>query len=127
MIEKLFTLARDVVPVAASRIACKIVIGNREISYGFNSRKTDPFQKKYGKNKNAICIHSEVMAIKNALKRLDQNDLKNATLYIARAKKIDGKFVYGLARPCLGCQRAIAAFNIKNVVYSCDNGEIETL
>lgn len=125
-IDELFILAQDVNPVGASRIAAKITVGNKEIGFGFNSHKTDPLQKKYGKNNDAICVHAEIMAIKNAFRRIDRNEFKNATLYVARAKKDkNNNFVYGLAKPCIGCARAIAGFEIKKVVYTCNNGDIE--
>lgn len=129
IIKDLFTLAQDIEPVAAARVAAMITINNREVGFGFNSRKTDPFQKKFGRNSDAICLHAEIMAIKNSIKRIDREDFKNATIYIARAKKCQKtkKFIYGLAKPCPGCMRAISAFNFKRVVYTCDGGEINIM
>lgn len=125
-IDELFIMAQDVAPVAASRIAAKITVGNKEIGFGFNSYKTDPLQKKYGKNSESICVHAEILAIKNSFRRIERDEFKNATLYIARAKKDkNNNFVYGLAKPCVGCARAIAGFGIKKVVYTCNDGNIE--
>lgn len=127
-INDLFAIARDVTPVASARIAAFIVLNNSVISVGVNSVKTSPFQKRWGKNETAICIHAEISAIKNALKKIDTQSLKNTTMYIARAKKNGqkGKDVFGLAKPCLGCQRAIAAFGIKKVYHTTDvHGEYD--
>lgn len=118
-------MAQDVSPVSASRIAAKITIGNKEVGFGTNQYKTDPLQKKYGKNSDAICVHAEISAIKNSLRRINRDDLSRATIYIARAKNNENNdFVYGLAKPCIGCMRAIVAFDIKRIVYTCDDGEI---
>lgn len=84
--------------------------------------KSHPFQKMYSKHPAAIYIHAEVSAIKNAVnQRIDSDIIARSTLYIARQKIIDNKWTSGLARPCSGCQRCIAAFDIKQVVYSLDN------
>lgn len=117
----LLIAARDVTPVASARIAAAVVSGNRVISYGVNSRKTSPLQKKFGKNDQAICIHAEISAIKNALNRNGTNDLSNSILYVARAKKEGKAFIQGIAKPCEGCMRAIAAFNLRKVFYTEDN------
>jgi tRNA(Arg) A34 adenosine deaminase TadA len=120
-------IAQDVAPISGSRIAAKITINNKEVGFGVNSYKTDPLQKKYGKNDDAICIHAEILAIKNSFRRIERDEFKNATLYIARAKRdSDNKnYVFGMARPCKGCMRAIAAFEFSRVVYTCENGEID--
>lgn len=122
-IEDLIKLAEDVVPVGAARIAASIVIKNRTISHGINKGKTDPQAVRWAKNPLADCPHAEVIAIKNALKRITVDELAGATLYVARAKResAGGEFIPGLAMPCNGCRRAINAFNIGRVFYSLDN------
>lgn len=116
----LLKMAETVEPVASARLTAAIVIRNRIISFGTNKRKSHPFQKKYGKNVDAIYLHAEIDAIKNALRTINSDELSKATLYVARAKKGPKRnFVTGLARPCQnGCCNAIAAFNIKYVFYT---------
>lgn len=97
--------------------AAIIVIRNRIISVGVNNLKSDPLQARYGKNHHSIWIHAEISAIKNAMKIVHVDELKRATLYIVRMRK-DG--IIGMAKPCDGCQRAIVAFEIRNVVYTND-------
>lgn len=136
-IDKIFdilkTMAEDVSPVRSAKLTAAIVIKNRIISFGQNSYKSHPFQLEYGANSQSICLHAEVDAIKNALKRVDVDDLKRAKLFVARIKYSEadrfGKrhFVTGLAKPCLGCQRAISTFNIKEVYYTSDDNKIECL
>lgn len=118
----LFKLASSIEKVAGARIASSLVLKNSVLSFGFNQRKTHPFQAKFGKNVDSIYLHAEVDAIKNALKSYSLEDLKNSVLYICRSKTINKLLVTGLAKPCDGCMRAIASFNIKRVVYSTDDG-----
>ena len=120
-------VAQDVVPVASARISAGIVIKSRMISLGSCSYKTHPFQKTYGKNSDSICLHAEIDAIKNALRRVSVEDLKRATLYVARMKKevvnnltLTYRDVWGNSRPCIGCQKAIATFGINKVYYTTD-------
>jgi deoxycytidylate deaminase len=104
-----------------ARLAAAIVYRNRIISIGTNQKKSHPFQKKYAPNEDAIYLHAEVSAIKNALRHIDEKVLAKSTLYICRIKRTGARnspFTWGISKPCTGCQRAIATFNIKTVVYS---------
>lgn len=112
--------AEEVSPVSHQKIHACIVIKNRIISFGMNKYKTHPLQKKFG-GENKIYLHAEISAIINALKCCDVSDLERSTLYVARVKRPSAKsraWVSGLAKPCEGCAKCIAAFNIKKVVYS---------
>jgi deoxycytidylate deaminase len=116
--------------IAGAKIAAGLVYKNRLISVGVNSLKTSPFQVKYSANKDAIFLHAETAAIKNALRHLDLDQLAKASLYICRVKRIDNtskKMIYGMTKPCVGCQRAIADFDIKNVWYTADESNWEML
>lgn len=132
-VEILNTLARIAEANDDSNIkfCAAIVRGNKIVSYGFNRNKSHPFQAKFSKNPEAIFLHAEVHAIKNALRDLSVEELKNTELYITRVKKPkagDKHFVWGLAKPCCGCERAIAEFGIKRTVYTTDeNGTYEVL
>lgn len=84
--------------------------------------KSHPFQKTYAKHEEAIFLHSEVDAIKNAVNaRVDPEIISKSTLYIARQRIIDGDWTQGIAKPCSGCQKCIAAFDINAVIYTLDN------
>ena len=119
--------AIDVEPVKSSRMAAAIVYKNNVISVGHNSRRTHPFQARYGKNPMAICMHAEINAIKNALNHLEVNDFKKTTIMIYRVKKQNGlrkaAWVDGMAKPCEGCARAIMEFGIKKIVYSTETND----
>lgn len=113
--------ANDEYPRA--RLAAALVKNNKIISFGINRKKTDPLQAKFGKNKDAIYLHAEIHAIKNALRDYTYSDIVGAKLYVCRVKRpseTSKKWTWGMARPCEGCARAIVEFGISNVVYSID-------
>ena len=111
-------IAEAVPPIRSARIAAALVIKNDIISFGINQMKTHPFQARYSRNDQAIYVHAENAAIMRALKKVDVEDLKKATLYVARVKKPNN--MWGMACPCEGCQKAIDKFGIKKVVYTED-------
>lgn len=121
----LSTIAEDVVPVGAARIAAAIVYKNELISVGVCSYKSHPLQKYYGRNSHSIYLHAEVDALIKARSRIGERgiSLKKCTLYIARVKKPFASarsFVPGLAKPCEGCMKAIHEAGLINIVYTED-------
>ena len=125
-IDKLFNLACQSTPVSNARVVAAIFDGKELIAIGNNQSKTHSFQSRFQKNEKALWIHAEINAIYKATKKIGLDRLKRCTMFVIRAKKnmISKDWEYGLARPCSGCQAAISVFNIKNVYYSTDNGEI---
>lgn len=122
-LELVYKLAKTAGPVAGARVAACVVYKGKLVSFGINSNKTHPFQKKYSKNSQSIFLHAEIAAIKNALYELSIQDMGRSTLYIARAKFLKPNspdFVTGLAKPCEGCMRAIGEFGLKKVYYTLD-------
>lgn len=106
---------------SGARVAASIIYKNKIISVGTNSLKSHPFQKKFASGEHAIYLHAETDAIRLALRYLTEAELAKATLYVCRVKHENGAatpLVWGLSKPCIGCQRAIATFNISKVVYS---------
>ncbi len=121
-IDELVILSRDNLKFDKRyRLAAAIVYKNKIVSYGFNSRKSNPLQMKFGKTEHSVYLHAEIDAIKNALKKISPQQLSKSTLLVARSRCINGDVVHGLAKPCAGCQRAIVAFGIPNVFYTEDN------
>tara|TARA_B100000614_G_C14417779_1_gene440609 strand:- start:91 stop:483 length:393 start_codon:yes stop_codon:yes gene_type:complete len=118
--DETFKLAQSVVPVRGARIAAAVVRKGKVISFGYNHKKSHPFQAKFRKHKDAVFFHAEVHAIKNALKSIDVEDLAKCELYIVRAKrnKLNRKWITGLAKPCSGCEKCIDLFELKNIHYS---------
>ena len=108
-------ISQDIECVGNQTLAACVVKRNKIISFGHNKKKTHPLQNKFNKHPQAIYLHAEIDAIKNALKRTSVEDLVGSTLYIVRTKK-DGS--EGLAKPCCGCMQAIESFNIGKVIYT---------
>lgn len=127
IMNNLFNLAIDVNSIKNFRLMACITKRSKIISYGANEVKTHPLQHKFGKNSAAIYMHAEIAAIKNALRRIDVDELSKCTLYVCRVKYADTKGninIPGMAKPCEGCMRAILQFGFKNVRYTTDEGEI---
>ncbi len=101
---------------AKYRHAAAIYVGNKLVSVGTNRYRSHPFQAKFGTNSEAIYIHAEIDAIKNALKYVSLVDLERATLYVVRSKNMK----FRNSKPCEGCAKAIATFNIPFVYWSGD-------
>ena len=117
-------------PNPQEKFAAAVVYRNKIVSVGMNSMKSHPMAAKYGKNEHAIFLHAEVAAIKNALREIDVDDFSKCDIYITRVKKekpFTKKFVWGLSKPCPGCERAIAEFGLKRTIYTCDDGDYEVV
>lgn len=92
---------------------------NQVISVACNRFKSHPFQKKYGRADEAIFLHAEVSAIKQALRRISLKELSKSTMYVVRVginKEENPFFMY--SKPCDGCMRAIVEFDISKVFYT---------
>ena len=124
VLDLLATIAEGVernTTASGARHAAALVYKNRIISAGINQKRSHPFQAKYSKNEDAIYLHAETDTIRTALRHLSEKQLSKSTLYVCRIKHEDGAdtpLIWGLSKPCVGCQRAIATFDIKGVVYS---------
>jgi deoxycytidylate deaminase len=118
-------------PSDNAKVSAAIVRNNKIISIGINSKKSHPMQARFGKNEESIYLHAEVAAIRNALREVSVDDLQKMEIYICRVKKpkpFSKKYVWGLAKPCEGCQRAIAEFGLKRVVYTTnETGKYEVM
>ena len=130
IIKVLAKVAESLEPISGVRVSAALVYRNEIISIGTNKKKSHPFQKKYATNEEAIFLHAETDAIYNALRKHNTNIVSRAKLYICRMKWGNDKkafHIQGLAKPCPGCQRAIANFNIKHVCYTLDDTGLEYL
>jgi deoxycytidylate deaminase len=108
-----------------ARLAAAVVIRNEIVSVGFNRRKTHPFQAKFRADEHKVYLHAETDAINRALKYCSKEELKKATLYVARVKYIDNKserMTWAQSKPCKGCQSAIIKYGLKSVIHTCDEG-----
>jgi len=92
------------------------------ISSSYNTyKKSHPLQKYFAEkvgHPERIYLHAEIAAI------LAAGTQKIATLWVSR---INSKKQYVMAKPCIICQEAIKAFDIKNVFFTNEAGIWERL
>ena len=130
VINQLFTLASDHPKVAKAKIAAALVYKNDIIAYGFNQYKDFKFAQPFKKNPHKVGVCAEVDCIRNAYQNMFSYDIfKKSTLYVVRSKMTGsgGDNVWGIAKPCAGCERCISFFGIKKVYYTTDEGTYEQL
>lgn len=110
------------------KIAAGIVYKRQLIATGVNSYKTHPMMMPInGYRDGQMFLHAEPDAIKNALRLITEDQLRRSSLYIVRVKHpepLSNDWVYGLAKPCPGCQQTIASFGIADVQYTLDEEEV---
>ena len=97
------------------QMAATIVIKNEIVSVGFNQKRTHPFQKLMSGDENKIHIHAEMDALNKALKVIKREDLKKATMFVARVLKNGCK---AKAKPCMYCAKALERFNLSAVYWT---------
>lgn len=98
-----------------------IVYRGNLIATGVNSYKTHPLMAQWGQNEDSICLHAEIDAIKNALRLITPSQLARCDMYIARVKRpstTSQDWVHGMAKPCVGCMRALINFGLEKVYYT---------
>lgn len=114
-------VAEDTISVSNARVVAAVIYKGKIVSIGVNQNKTHPNSYKYRKNDKAIYIHAEVDAINKASKRLNSKQLTKATIIICRVKKNEeNKDVFGLSKPCKGCEKCISDKGILNIIYTED-------
>ena len=91
---------------------------------GYNSYKSHPLQARFADRPDRIFLHAEIDALRRALRYILPSVLEECTLLVTRRTK-DGKLA--MARPCAGCQRALATFGIREVRYTDEYGKVVKL
>lgn len=132
--ERIFTMLNEVCgamdPAFHKRLSAALVYKNTVISIGVNRKKTHPFQKKHSKHVESIYLHAENDCLSRALRKHSAETIRRSTLYVTRIRRLTDccdTMVSGLAKPCVGCQRAIASMGISKVCYSLDHMGYEWL
>lgn len=128
-VKQLWELLNGSEPFSQARIASSVYYKNNIVSVGFNRNKTHPLQKKFGRNEESIYLHAEIDAIIQARRYLTSDEIKSSIIYTARRKFTThtDKEVWGLAKPCEGCMKAIKTFGFKAGYYSTERGKIEQM
>jgi tRNA(Arg) A34 adenosine deaminase TadA len=98
-----------------NKMAAIIVKRKRVLGRGFNSRRSHPMQKLFSKREVKIALHAEIAAIVDALRTNTEEELKGATIYVARVLKNGSR---AKAKPCEICQRAIKTYGIEAVFWT---------
>lgn len=101
--------------VGNSRHAAAVVYKGKIISVGKCTYKTHTRMLEFQTNEHKIHLHAEVDAIVRAEKLYGKDFLKDCDLYVIRMgrnNKISN------SKPCVGCQKAILAYNLKHVYWS---------
>lgn len=105
-------------------IGCVAVSGHKIISSGYNSRKTNPIQKRLNAHRFDVdtnhTVHAELSCLLPLINRQDIN-FSDVSLYVYREYK-NGK--PALSRPCPSCMALIRELGIKKIYYSGDNSYI---
>ena len=92
------------------KIAALIYDKKRLVSHGWNSFTTHPLQARFCSHPNRIHLHAEVAAIVAAKQSVEGMDM-----YVARVWRNGSP---ALAKPCSDCQKALAAFKLRNVEWT---------
>lgn len=102
-----------------ARVGAVVVEGNRIISTGHNSSKTNPLQCKYNayrdfqENEMPARVHAEIAALAPLMR--ENIDWRHISLYVYRELR-DG--TRSCARPCEACSRLIRKLGIRFVYYT---------
>lgn len=121
VLKSLLPIAKSVDPVANSKMAAALYYRKELLAIGTNKRKSHPFQNRFAKKEGCIFLHAETDCIKNFLKEHDVDFLRKCTMYVVRVKRkssLHKGYIPGLAKPCEGCQRALATFGIKECIFT---------
>jgi hypothetical protein len=110
MLDRAIIYAKENPIIGLPKIAALIFDKRRFISVGYNSFCTHPLQAKFTTHPDRIHLHAEIAAIAR-----EKIDVEGMDMYIARVWK-NGK--PALAKPCKGCQSALAAFKLKNIYWT---------
>lgn len=102
-----------------ARLGCVAVYGHRIISTGFNSKKTNPIQKKYNScrfdgDAGEHTLHAEIKCLFPLLNNKDI-DFNRVTLYIYRQHK---NGTLAMAKPCPSCMSLIKDLGIRDIYYT---------
>jgi tRNA(Arg) A34 adenosine deaminase TadA len=102
-------------PTDLNKMGAIIVKRKRVIGKGMNTRRSHPLQKIFSQSDLKIALHAEISAIIDALRNNEEEELKGATIFVARVLKNGSR---AIAKPCVICQKAIEAYGIKATYWT---------
>ena len=119
ILSALFELAKRHERTFRAQTVSAVVYKKSIIFIGHNSKKTHPIQKSHGNHLYNIYMHAESAAIIKAKKYLSEKQIAKSTLFVVRAKMDnDGKYYWGIAKPCASCVAIAKEFGLFKVVYT---------
>src|ERR1035437_11101265 len=113
-----FQIAQEIEKSSEQKMVAIVAYKSTVISVGVNSLKTHPMVA--GAKYDDWCdhLHAETSAIINALRNTSSRKLAKCTLYVCRAKKVNGIYEWGMSRPCINCQKFINKYPVRDCYYS---------
>lgn len=97
-----------------------IVRGGSVLSWALNNPGKCGFSEHYAYH-DGFTIHSELNAIKKVRNKID---LTGCTMFNLRLSK-HGEI--RMSKPCQSCERLLARYGFKKVIYSTDSGNIDCM
>jgi tRNA(Arg) A34 adenosine deaminase TadA len=114
----LYNMAKNVEPIQSARIVAGIHRKGKLLAVGFNQRKSHPLQAKWASRPERIFLHAEIDAVRNYLYNSTADSLESCSILVVRVKRSGNSWVYGTAKPCSGCMRALEFYGLKNVEWT---------
>lgn len=107
-------------------LGCVAVLKNRIISSGYNTRKSNPLQKKYNKyrfttDQTVHSCHAETNALLPILKNKDI-DRSRIRIYLYRSHA-NGSLA--LSKPCPSCLAMLKDAGIKHIYYTTESSYVK--
>jgi len=127
---QLYRLAIESDGVANGRVrmAAAVIYKKNVIAFGVNQMKTHPLMcEQEGYREGQIYLHAEADAIRNSLRLIDHDQLKQCSLRVIRLKRPgigSQHWTPGLAKPCPGCRQLIDRVGITDVSWTEDDDSV---
>lgn len=124
-----FNMAKEIAKLSdfpQHHLGCVFTYKNRVISSGYNTRKSNPLQKKYNRyrfttDSTPHFCHSETNALLPVLKMKDI-DRSRIRVYLYRSHA-DGSLA--LSKPCPSCRKMLLDAGIKHIYYTTETSYME--
>ena len=99
----------------SQRHGCLAVINGKIFARGYNS-----YYKSSLNEQECCSCHAEQDVLRQCIRHIKKPDRVRINIYIVRCR--DG--VYRKSEPCYSCYTEMKRFNIKNIIYSTNNGTL---
>jgi deoxycytidylate deaminase len=100
----------------SQRHGCLAVINGKIFARGYNS-----YYKQSLNERDCCSCHAEQDVLRQCMRNIKKPDRVRINIYIVRCRS-DG--VYMQSEPCFVCYNEMKRFNIKNIIYSTNDGTL---